>query len=233
MTNQFLDKYNNFIGVDETGVGDYFSPIISVACFVLPQNIDKLLELKVNDSKKLSDNYILQIAPEIKKLVKWKKTALTQKGYNNLIKANINNNEIKTLIHFSSINNLLKIIPECLEPNVLIDQYVLNEQIFENHFNKLNSLNWISITKPNAKIELITKAESIAIPVACASIIARSLLLETMQEQNKNYKFDFPLGASNKVIEKGKEFIKTYSIEKLNEVAKVSFKTTKKILEEI
>jgi ribonuclease HII len=70
MTNQFLDKYNNFIGVDETGVGDYFSPIISVACFVLPQNIDKLLELKVNDSKKLSDNYILQIAPEIKKLVK-------------------------------------------------------------------------------------------------------------------------------------------------------------------
>jgi ribonuclease len=65
---------------------------------------------------------------------------LTQKGYNNLIKANINNNEIKTLIHFSSINNLLKIIPECLEPNVLIDQYVLNEQIFENHFNKLNSL---------------------------------------------------------------------------------------------
>jgi ribonuclease HIII len=67
------------------------------------------------------------------------------------------------------------------------------------------------------------------IAVACASVIARGIFLEEWGRMNDEYAFDFPKGASN-VIEKGKEFVRIYGSEKLNEVAKIGFKTTKQIL---
>lgn len=50
----FDEQYNSYIGVDETGVGDYFSPVISVACYIPFKNIDRLIALGVADSKTLS-----------------------------------------------------------------------------------------------------------------------------------------------------------------------------------
>jgi len=40
---------------------------------------------------------------------------------------------------------------------------------------------------------------------------------------------DFPKGASNKVIKIGKEFAKQFGKDRLNEVAKIHFKTIDKI----
>ncbi|MDU7418877.1 MAG: hypothetical protein E7K93_02615 [Metamycoplasma hominis] len=101
--NKNLDE---LIGVDETGVGDYFSPVISVACYIPKDNIEKLKQIGVKDSKKLSDKRIIEIFNQIENLVYYQKTCLSQSGYNKLIDAGINNNEIKTLIHSNSINIL-------------------------------------------------------------------------------------------------------------------------------
>jgi hypothetical protein len=65
---------------------------------------------------------------------------LSQTGYNNLINAGINNNEIKTLIHTNSINHLKKYLGDANQFPVLIDQYVANENIFQNHYKKLESI---------------------------------------------------------------------------------------------
>lgn len=43
----FDEQYNSYIGVDETGVGDYFSPVISVACYIPFKNIDRLIALEL------------------------------------------------------------------------------------------------------------------------------------------------------------------------------------------
>lgn len=51
----FDEQFNSYIGVDETGVGDYFTPVVSVACFIPKNNIDEIINLGVKDSKKLND----------------------------------------------------------------------------------------------------------------------------------------------------------------------------------
>ena len=62
--NNYIDKkiyYTSSIGSDEVGTGDYFGPIVVTAAFVSKDNIDFLEEIKVKDSKKLTDQQILEI----------------------------------------------------------------------------------------------------------------------------------------------------------------------------
>ncbi|AWX42990.1 ribonuclease HII [Metamycoplasma cloacale] len=224
-------NYNEIIGVDETGVGDYFGPIVSVACYIPNQHIDLIKQLNVKDSKKLTDKKILEIVPTIMKLVYYKQTILTQDGYNKLIKAKINNNEIKTLIHSNTLNNFINAYNVC--NTVLIDQYTANNAIFEKHYQKLQSIPWLNVSKPKLNIILETKAEDKSLAVACASIIARAEFLKYMNVQNQKYNIEFKLGASNKVDEQAALFIQQHGITELSKVAKISFKTTQKALDMI
>ena len=218
----FDEQFNSYIGVDETGVGDYFTPVVSVACFIPKNNINEIINLGVRDSKKLNDKKIIAIAKKLFNLVFYKKTILTQSGYNKLIESKINNNEIKTLIHANSINRLSNQLNKKSNflYNVIIDQYVLNESILEKHFNKLLSTNWINFNKPINNLELKTKAEDIALPVACASIIARYILLDEMEKQNKKYNFIFPLGTNKKIIDSGVKLLSNIGIPEFKSLCK-------------
>ncbi|WP_274541135.1 ribonuclease HIII [[Mycoplasma] anseris] len=224
-----MELFKDFIGIDETGVGDYFSPIVSVACFIPKENYQKVIELNVKDSKKLSDKKICEIAPLLINLVHFQKTVLTQGGYNKLIQSKINNNEIKTLLHINSLNNFLK--KHDLNNSVIIDQYTSSRNIFDHHLFKLNNIDWIKLKIPKVQIVLETKAEDKALSVACASIIARYYLLKLMEKQNLEWNLVFPLGASKIVDEVASEIILHYGIDTLNQIAKISFKTTNKAIE--
>ena len=61
--------YCNSIGSDEVGTGDYFGPIVVTASFVSKENIPFLEELGVRDSKKLTDEKILEIVPKLIKVI--------------------------------------------------------------------------------------------------------------------------------------------------------------------
>ncbi|ENY69320.1 Ribonuclease HII [Metamycoplasma auris 15026] len=224
-----------YIGVDESGVGDYFSPVVSVACFIPKENIKKLKELGIKDSKKLSDKKIIELIEIIKQnnLAIFKDTTLSQKGYNDLTKLKINNNALKTLIHFNSILRLQKSLKKNLI--VVIDQYASKPNL-EKHLVTLKEKNLInsSLKLDNFSLVLETKAEEKYLNVACASMMARYILLQKMQQQTKEYNgFPFILGASNATIDLGAKFIKDFGEQKLYNVAKISFKTTKKILEKL
>ncbi len=54
------------IGCDEVGVGDFFGGLVAVACYVKPSNISYLKELGVKDSKKLTDEKMQEIFPELR-----------------------------------------------------------------------------------------------------------------------------------------------------------------------
>src|SRR5258707_11736942 len=54
------------IGVDESGKGDYFCPLVITAVFVDEQTEPQLNALGVRDSKLLTDNRFLVMADEIK-----------------------------------------------------------------------------------------------------------------------------------------------------------------------
>ena len=69
---EFIDSkiyHANAIGSDEVGTGDYFGPIVVTSAYVAKENIPWLEELGVKDSKKMNDEKILQIVPQIIKKI--------------------------------------------------------------------------------------------------------------------------------------------------------------------
>ena len=60
---------NNQIGSDEVGTGDFFGPICVVASFVTNNDIEYLRKLGVDDSKRLSDEKILEIGQQLSLLL--------------------------------------------------------------------------------------------------------------------------------------------------------------------
>ncbi len=93
-------KYYNTssIGSDEVGTGDYFGPIVVTASLVKKEDIPYLEELGIKDSKKLTDDKILEIAPKVAKRIKYKSIILTNSEYNQKYKDN-NMNKIKAIMH--------------------------------------------------------------------------------------------------------------------------------------
>ena len=62
--------HSTSIGSDEVGTGDYFGPIVVTACYVKKEDIPYLEELGIKDSKKMTDEKILEVVPKIiKKLL--------------------------------------------------------------------------------------------------------------------------------------------------------------------
>ena len=73
------------IGSDEVGTGDYFGPICVCASYVTENDIEWLNELGVNDSKTLSDEKIIKIAPLLAKRIPYSQMSVDPVKYNSLI----------------------------------------------------------------------------------------------------------------------------------------------------
>ncbi|WGI36385.1 ribonuclease HIII [Mesomycoplasma lagogenitalium] len=217
---------NNRVGCDETGVGDYLTPIVACALFIPEENLNFIKSLNIKDSKKLSDEYIISIADKLKNNCIYKISYLSQQNYNKLNKY-LNAHELKMLLHLQNINYLEKhnIINE-----IVLDQFS-NIKSISKYITKLvnSSLQVFNIKAP---LILETHAEDKYLEVACASILARDYLLTKMKEQQELWNFNFPLGAKSDVKLAAKEFIKIYGLENLEKVAKIHFKTTKEIKNE-
>ncbi len=219
----FEDK--KIIGVDETGVGDYLTPLVACAAFVEPINIDKIKELGVTDSKLMTDKKILEIFPMLKDLVIFSVNHLTQKGYNSLNKY-MNANELKMFLHIKCINRL-ELTKKVSSDMIIIDQFS-NESSIDKYYTTLveGKLSAESFLKP---VLLLEKAESKHISVAVASVIARYHFLKMMEEQDEEIEMKTPLG-TNEIVEKfAIKLIEIYGRKSLYYFAKISFKTTEKI----
>ena len=102
---------------------------------------------------------------------------------------------------------------------VVIDQFSSKQNRVKDELGTLGK---------GVEFEQYHKGES-DIAVACASVLARGIFLEEMEEMSEKYYFRFPKGASN-VIPSAKEFIAKHGMDELSKVAKVSFKTTRDLV---
>ena len=64
-TNTQLAIDLSLIGTDEVGTGDFFGGVVVCSCFVAKEKIVELQRMGVKDSKELSDNKILELAPHL------------------------------------------------------------------------------------------------------------------------------------------------------------------------
>lgn len=213
--------YINSVGSDEVGTGDYFGPIVVTASYVSKNDIEFLEELGVRDSKKLTDQKILEVVPKIIKKIPYETVIYTNEEYNNHPEYNMN--KIKAILHNKALLGLMK------KDNYNYDKVVVDQFCFpRNYFGYLKESNNVF-----RKITFTTKAEDKCLSVACGSLISRYIFIKEMEKISKKLGKTVPKGAGEKVDNFGKEIAKTHGKDILKSIAKLNFKNTDKILKEL
>ncbi|VEU78209.1 ribonuclease HIII [Mycoplasmopsis columbinasalis] len=229
-TYNFEAIYNHpyFIGVDETGTGDFFGPVVATSAYLPAERIAEIKVLGVKDSKKISDDKILNLAPKLEKIALSYTYVLSPRGYNNLCKK-YNANEIKMFIHLQSINGLLdQTYREKLRVDgIFIDKYSTQRTI-RNYYQKFVDNGYFRIRPLNYQVILGTKGESKSLAVAVASIIARARFLKYKKKMDIDYDTHFPFGAGKEVKELRNTLLQELGESELYEIAKVHFKMDEK-----
>ncbi len=212
--------YANTIGSDEVGTGDYFGPIVVTSAYVNKENIKWLEELGVKDSKKLTDDKILEIVPEIIKKIPYKSIILTNKEYNERYNADTNMNKLKAILHN---NVLIKLTSEIKDYDYVVVDEFAKKFVYFNYLKE----------SPNVfrNITFMTKGEDKCLAVACASMISRFIFIKEFDKLGEKVDTFLPKGASDIVTNVGKELVNKYGEGILKEIAKLNFKNTDKILE--
>lgn len=207
------------IGSDEVGTGDLFGPICVCAAYVRKEDIPYLKELKVDDSKRLSDEQIRHIGEQLIKRIEYSQVSLDNVKYNEVNERGLNMNEMKAKMHNQVLKNLKKKHPHV--QMTVVDQFCSEENYYSYLFGEPEIVD---------KITFRTKAESYFPCVAVASIIARYSFLQKMDKLSQKYKMEIPFGASKKVNEFAIEFKERYGEKELKKIVKANFANLKEIL---
>lgn len=213
--------YANTIGSDEVGTGDYFGPIVVTASYVTKEDIPFLESLKIKDSKKLTDEQILKITPQIIKKIPYYTMTLSNTEYNKRIKT-YNMNALKAILHNKALLEMTKKYPN--SDYIVVDQFA-EKYVYYNYLKESNNV--------QRNITFITKAEDQCLSVACSAIISRYIFIKEMDKLSKKYNQILPKGAGSIVDEVGVKLVKEHGKEILNEIAKTNFKNTEKILNRV
>ena len=207
------------VGSDEVGTGDYFGPIVVTSAYVRKEDVSFLKELGCTDSKKITDDKIKKIAPEIIKKIKYKSIILKNEEYNEKYSKENNMNKIKAIMH----NKVLSLIlDEVDKPDYIIVDEFARENRYYSYLNEI----------PNVVkgITFITKAESKNLAVAAASIISRYIFLNEFDKLCDTYHLPLPKGSGASVDEIGQEAVEKYGKDILDKIAKKNFSNTSRIL---
>ena len=207
------------IGSDEVGTGDFFGPIVVCASYVTKENVSFLEDLGVKDSKKLTDEQIQNIVPEIIKKIPYSCCTLSNKEYNERNK-NMNMNALKAYLHNKVLFDLNKKYPN--HDYIVVDQFTSPR----SYYSYLKSAPTIQ-----RGITFVTKAEDQCLSVACSSLISRFVFIKEMNKLSRKMEINLPKGAGELVDEVGAELIKKHGEVILKEIAKCNFKNVEKIKE--
>jgi ribonuclease HIII len=208
------------IGVDESGKGDFFGPLVVAGVFLDAGTAKQMQELGVKDSKTItSDARIEALAKAIRAATKWVVVPIGNEAYNRLQAKMGNVNSLLGWGHARVIEDLLAKVPAC--PKAISDQFG-NKRIIEK-----------ALMERGRKIELVQrhKAES-DLAVAAASILARDEFVRRLRNLGKQFGVALPKGASAAVQEAAVKLVQTHGREALGQVAKLHFRTTQKVLQE-
>lgn len=215
------DRFKNIstIGSDEVGTGDYFGPIVVTASFVDIKNKGMLYELGVRDSKKITDEKIIQIAPTLIKEIPHVTYILKPTDYNRIGITNMN--KVKAILHNKVLVSLTK-KDRYNYDKIVMDQFVFPKKYFEHISSSIEKVTNITFS---------THAEDKCLSVAVSSIISRYIFLGEMKKLNQELGMNIPKGAGTSVDSVGADIAKKFGFDKLQEIAKMNFKNTDKIKE--
>lgn len=212
-----IEEYDEYVGTDESGKGDYFGPLVIAGVFVNKTIAESLKKIGTDDSKLFSDAQIKILSKKILILVKEKYDIVVIKPekYNQLYNSFGNLNKLLAWGHSKVIENLKSKINFT---NVISDKFG-DENLISNELNK-KSIDINLIQTP--------KAERF-IAVAAASILARAKVIEWFEYTSKTIGVDLVKGSGAKVNEKAKRVLSQISEENLKKLVKFHFKNSKEL----
>jgi ribonuclease HIII len=209
------EMFEPHFGVDESGKGDFFGPLVIAGVYVDRVIARKLIDAGVQDSKRIgSDARIRALADAIRKasMGLFEVVLIGPAKYNELYEKFANLNKLLAWGHARVIENLLAKKPDC--PRSLSDQFAdarLIEQSLLRHGRKL-------------EIQQRPRAES-DIAVGAASILAREGFINWLDREGKKLGTRLERGVSPAVKAAAEKLVEVRGPEILWQLAKVHFRT--------
>src|SRR6202790_4335769 len=191
------EMFQPHFGVDESGKGDFFGPLVISGVYVDAGIARKFLDAGVQDSKRIgSDARIRALAESIRKdsLGLVDTVLIGPERYNDLYEKFGNLNKLLGWGHARVIENLLAKKPDC--PRSLSDQFAdarVIQQSLLRHGQKI-------------AIQQRPRAES-DIAVAAASILAREAFIGWLERRGKELGLRLERGVSASVKETAKKLV--------------------------
>ena len=207
-------------GIDESGKGDFFGPLVIAGCCVNENTAPLLRELGVCDSKKISsDKKISSLASGIRRIVgnAHSVVVLKPETYNQLYSRIGNLNRLLAWGHARVIENLLTSVPDC--PRMLSDKFGAESLIRRALMSRGQKI----------KLEQQIRAES-DVAVAAASILARDGFVYIMDKLSSEAGMTLPKGAGPKVRDAAAKLLEQQGKEVFEKYAKLHFKTYNEVL---
>ena len=217
------EMFQPHFGVDESGKGDFFGPLVIAGVYVDPGIARNLRDAGVVDSKRVgSDARIRHLAKTIRKSARrglHETVLIGPAKYNQLYAKFANLNALLGWGHARVIENLLATKPEC--PRSLSDQFAdarVIQTALLRHGRKID-------------IEQRPRAES-DVAVAAASVLAREAFIDWLDRRGKALGRRLERGVSADVKETAKALVESHGPGILREIAKVHFRTAHEIAPE-
>ncbi|MBI1177686.1 ribonuclease HIII [bacterium] len=208
------------LGVDESGKGDFFGPLCIAGVYVNETIVRGWQEAGIKDSKNItSDKRIAQLAELIRNTPGCVTSVVPigNEAYNRLYAKMGSVNRVLAWGHARVIENLMnqrdRMNP--LPEKAISDQFARDKKTVAGALMALGR-----------EIELVQRHKAEAdLAVAAASILARHEFVSRLEKLGRQFGLTFPKGASAKVDEVAREFVKTQGADKLGQVAKIHFRT--------
>lgn len=203
-------------GIDESGKGDYFGPLVIAGVYSDERSVHELVRLGCRDSKQINDDAkIAKIAAKIRQLpgIACEVVCIGPSRYNEIYASMGNLNKLLAWGHARVIAALHERVPSC--PRALSDQFA-NEWVLKTALKQ---------RQVPVQLEQRPRAES-DVAVAAASILARERFVRWMKETAAAADCELPLGCSPRVTTAARSFVAKHGRSRLADVAKLHFKVT-------
>ena len=215
----FPEMFEPHFGVDESGKGDFFGPLVIAGAYVNREIARKFLDEGIQDSKRIgSDTKIRALA----KMIRRSPAAATEviligpERYNQLYAKFGNLNSLLGWGHARVIENLLTKQPDC--PRALSDKFADARVIEKSMLQHGRAI----------RLDQRTKAES-DVAVAAASILAREAFIDWLERRGKALGLHLGRGVSAEVKQAARQIVEKKGPAVLEEIAKVHFRTAHEI----
>jgi len=214
------DWFESHAGLDESGKGDFFGPVIAATVIADKSAIDAWIKAGVKDSKKIAEAQIIRLDKIIRDTpgVAVRTCFSGMPKYNQMMARPGQN--LNRLLAWQHATALCDALQRKQVPWGLLDQFT-EQPLVQRELERKEVKNF--------ELRMRTKAEEDPV-VAAASVVARAEFVRQMHELSKRFGAKLQKGAGPLVKEQAHEIIKKFGARALGDYAKLHFRTAYEVV---